>query len=147
MEKRIKKLAVLGVFSFAIILLLVLFFTGFFAGERAINYLDNLPSKKQSFTISNSSFDTKEITIQKGNGTGVGVLAVFNEDEVIHRVLALCKNPEAEEYRVVGKLYVKPNQQSEAKALIDSDNFSSAECLLSCPTCDGEITQVKVTIE
>lgn len=170
MKKRLR-LGVLAIACFIIVLLLILFSTGFFnrelpqrcVGEGCIS-LSDISISEQRIIIEGSSVDLKEILIEKNRGVG---LTVLNNDGKIHVVLQLFKNPESNEYNVLKEFVVKPNEEIKIIGLLNpSKSISSnvlfsidpatkatlmashySEYLISCTTCTGESSQVRIVLE
>jgi hypothetical protein len=171
--KKYQKLAFSGILTFAIVLFLILFSKGVFnrklaesCPEGSCPYLfpdDSLII--QPLTIKNASITPNIIPVPKGK---ILALVVVNDDDKMHKLYELEKS--GDEYRVLEKIYVKPNETRIIKGVFKGANIpfgrefniveakpagkgypilntSSSEVIISCPTCVGENSQVKIILE
>lgn len=171
--KKYQKLAFSGVLAFAITLLLILFFQGFFnrtlaepCPEGSCPYIFQDDSLiVQQLTVKNASISPNIVLVPKGK---ILALVVVNNDDKMHKLNELEKI--RNEYEIFEETYIKPNEARIIKGVVKDANIpfgkefniaeakpagkkypilntSSSEIIISCITCSGENSQLKVILE
>lgn len=165
-----KKLTILGVLAFFITFFLVLFSSGFFERSlprRCVGEECGAASVKvmgvEKLAIENSSISPEEIIIKKGEGKS---FEIVNNDNKIHRILKLCKVKGEEDYKVLEKIFVESNESKRIDGFMNPENKKNTisaiflqnvgimvyfpdvtQCIISCTSCSGENSQVRVILE
>jgi len=172
---RFFKLGALGILCFIAVFLLILFSSGFFnrslpqrGGDKNSLLLNPASVKEQNFIIGNSSFITEtpaRIVVRRDEGLAI---TVSNGDSAVHRVLELYKKDG--EFKVFKEFFVGPKEKvvligffnlptttsgqmpklvfvGGLPLLPPHSQFDANEYLISCTTCTGEKSQVKIVLE
>lgn len=166
-----KKLFLLAIVVFFVVLFLVLFSGGFF--DRALpvrfvgddcSFISDFSLRQEKIFVSGFSLQpVTEIIISENEGV---YFSLANSDNENHQILLLCRDVAEDDYRILFRELVLPGKNVSMTGLInpgsENSDFSGgisigdlslrslpdiSQCMLSCITCSGEKSQIKVFLE